>query len=78
MKYTFSTLALAAAAFANPVPADSAAPSSVSIEGVVYGGSGCPQGSIDVTWTDKAVLPISTLPFLASLCTPSIETKKLH
>jgi hypothetical protein len=73
MKYIFSTLALAATALANPVPAD-AAPSSFSIEGVVYGGSGCPQGSLDINWTDKAILPISTLHF-PHLC---IATKQAY
>ncbi|EAT81105.2 hypothetical protein SNOG_11397 [Parastagonospora nodorum SN15] len=59
MKYTFATLALAAASLANPVPTTSSdAPSSFKIVNVVSGGSGCPQGSIDVNWTDNKIFPI--------------------
>ncbi|KAF2820735.1 hypothetical protein CC86DRAFT_304601 [Ophiobolus disseminans] len=59
MKYTFATLALAAATVATPVPgAASAAPSSFRITNVVSAGSGCPQGSIDVKWTDNKIFPI--------------------
>jgi hypothetical protein len=62
MKYTFATLAFAAASLANPVPeAAAAAPSSFKITNVVSGGSGCPQGSIDVNWSDNRVFPICTL-----------------
>ncbi|KAH7391112.1 hypothetical protein DE146DRAFT_155845 [Phaeosphaeria sp. MPI-PUGE-AT-0046c] len=57
MKYTLTTLALAVATFASPAP--SVAPSSFKIANVVSGGSGCPQGSIDIDWTDQKVLPIS-------------------
>tara|TARA_R110002003_G_scaffold228_12_gene16680 strand:+ start:14519 stop:14737 length:219 start_codon:yes stop_codon:yes gene_type:complete len=63
MKYTFATLALAAASLANPVPevvSRDAAPSSFKIVDVVSGGSGCPQGSIDVKWTDNKIFPICT------------------
>lgn len=59
MKYTLTTLALAAVAFATPAPA--VAPGSFKIANVVSGGSGCPQGSIDIDWTDQKVLPICTL-----------------
>jgi hypothetical protein len=59
MKYTIATLALAAASLANPVPAPAtSAPSSFKITNVVSGGSGCPQGSIDVDWKDSKLLPI--------------------
>jgi hypothetical protein len=59
MKYTFATLALAATSLANPVPdAVSSAPSSFKIVNVVSGGSGCPQGSIDINWSDNRVFPI--------------------
>ncbi|KAF1851354.1 uncharacterized protein K460DRAFT_412927 [Cucurbitaria berberidis CBS 394.84] len=58
MKYTFTTLAFAALSFANPVPQSYSAPPSFRIKNVVSGGSGCPQGSIDINWTDNRVLPI--------------------
>lgn len=59
MKYTFATLALAAASLASPVPdGGSPTPSSFKITNVVSGGSGCPQGSIDINWTDNRILPI--------------------
>jgi hypothetical protein len=65
MKYTFATLALAAASLANPVPTTSSdAPSSFKIVNVVSGGSGCPQGSIDVNWTDNKIFPICKSPLL--------------
>lgn len=66
MKYTLATLALAAASLASPVPATSYdAPSSFKIVNVVSGGSGCPQGSIDVNWTDNKIFPICTSSHLA-------------
>jgi len=59
MKYTFTALALAALSFANPVPEAAApAPSSFKITNVISGGSGCPQDSIDIDWTDNKILPI--------------------
>lgn len=60
MKYAFATtLAIAALSSASPVSqARDDAPSGFKITNVVYGGSGCPQGSIDVDWTDSRVLPI--------------------
>ncbi|KAF1914148.1 hypothetical protein BDU57DRAFT_500208 [Ampelomyces quisqualis] len=59
MKYTFATVALAAASLASPVPETaSVAPSSFKITNVVSGGSGCPQGSIDINWSDNRVFPI--------------------
>ena len=35
-----------------------AAPPAFKIVNVVSGGTGCPQGSIEVNWTDERVLPI--------------------
>ena len=63
MKYTFTALALAALSLASPVPdaAPATAPSSFKIAGVVSGGSGCPQGSIDIDYTDSRILPICKL-----------------
>ncbi|PSN67193.1 hypothetical protein BS50DRAFT_385006 [Corynespora cassiicola Philippines] len=59
MKSTFTVLALAALSLANPIPdAISAAPPSFRIKKVASGGSGCPQGSIDVDFTDSRILPI--------------------
>ncbi|KAH8728293.1 hypothetical protein GQ44DRAFT_609335 [Phaeosphaeriaceae sp. PMI808] len=59
MKYTLATLVLAATSLASPVPeAKGPAPSSFKIANVVSGGSGCPQGSIDVDWTDNKLFPI--------------------
>jgi hypothetical protein len=60
MKYLFTTLALAATSLSSPVPDSSPAPSSFKITNVVSGGSGCPQGSIDINWTDNRILPICT------------------
>ncbi|KAL6706441.1 hypothetical protein ACN47E_005547 [Coniothyrium glycines] len=56
MKYTFTTLALAALSTA--LPQASPAPPSFKIKNVISGGSGCPQGSIDIDWTDNKILPI--------------------
>ncbi|KAH7138597.1 hypothetical protein B0J11DRAFT_20568 [Dendryphion nanum] len=58
MKYTFTALALAAVALATPIPESDFAPPSFKIADVISGGSGCPQGSIDVDFTDSSVLPI--------------------
>ncbi|KAF2868811.1 hypothetical protein BDV95DRAFT_597125 [Massariosphaeria phaeospora] len=58
MKYTFTALALAATALANPLPEAQGAPPSFRIKNVVSGGSGCPQGSVDIDYTDSKVLPI--------------------
>ncbi|CAO2658074.1 Nn.00g073340.m01.CDS01 [Neocucurbitaria sp. VM-36] len=58
MKYTFTALALAALSFANPVPETYSAPPTFKITSVASGGSGCPQGSIDIKWTDNRILPI--------------------
>jgi hypothetical protein len=55
-------LSLASLAFASPVPeaapAAAAAPPAFKIKNVVSGGSGCPQGSIDINFSDSAILPI--------------------
>lgn len=63
MRYTFAALAFAALSLANPLPdaAPATAPSSFKIAGVVSGGSGCPQGSIDIDYTDSRILPICKL-----------------
>lgn len=55
MKGLLATLALAAVSLASPT---NQAPDSFKIKNVVYGGSGCPQGSIDVDWTENGILPI--------------------
>ncbi|KAJ4988849.1 secreted protein [Stagonosporopsis vannaccii] len=57
MKSTFLTIALATAVAALPQTL-STPPPSFNITNVVAGGTGCPQGSIDVRWTDDAILPI--------------------
>lgn len=62
MKYTYAALALAAGAAATPaseIVTRDPTPSSFKITNVVYGGSGCPQGSIDIKWNDSRVFPIS-------------------
>lgn len=54
-----ATLALAGVAFASPLPESAAAaPSSFKINGVISGGSGCPQGSIDVDYNSQGILPV--------------------
>lgn len=59
MKYTFTALTLAALSLASPVPdAAAPAPPSFKIAKVISGGSGCPQGSIDIDYTDSKILPI--------------------
>ncbi|KAH6643084.1 hypothetical protein C7974DRAFT_116951 [Boeremia exigua] len=57
MQSVLLTLVLAAAAAALPQTASSTPPA-FNITDVVSGGSGCPRGSVDVRWTDNAVLPI--------------------
>jgi hypothetical protein len=57
MKLALSMLAVSAVAFALPQSA-STPPPSFKITNVVSGGTGCPQGTIDVKWTDDKVLPI--------------------
>ncbi|KAH7086148.1 hypothetical protein FB567DRAFT_63341 [Paraphoma chrysanthemicola] len=62
MKYTYAALALAAGAAATPaseIVTRDPTPSSFKITNVVYGGSGCPQGSIDIKWNDSRVFPIN-------------------
>ncbi|ORY15766.1 hypothetical protein BCR34DRAFT_477483 [Clohesyomyces aquaticus] len=61
MKYLATSFALAGMVLANPVPetvAGATSPDTFKIAKVVYGGSGCPQGSINVDFTDSRVLPI--------------------
>lgn len=55
MKYTLTAIALAVTTIAAPT---NQAPDSFKITKVVSGGSGCPQGSIDINWTDNGILPI--------------------
>lgn len=62
MKFILPFLVLAATSIAAP---QNAAPPSFRIKNVISGGSGCPQGSIDVSWTDSKVLPICTSPSLS-------------
>lgn len=59
MKLTLASLALAALSVASPVPDTTATgPSSYKITNIVSGGSGCPQGSIDINYNDNTVFPI--------------------
>ena len=64
MKFTLPILTVAAVASALP-QTTSTPPPSFKITNVISGGTGCPQGSIDVSWTDNKILPIST--FASSL-----------
>lgn len=57
MKFALPALAVVAVASALP-QTTSTPPPSFKITNVVSGGTGCPQGSIDVDWTDDRVLPI--------------------
>ena len=66
MKYTLTALALAAISFAAPTYQS---PDSFKINSVVSGGSGCPQGSIDINWTDNGILPICASSFSTALLT---------
>jgi hypothetical protein len=68
MKLSFSLLATSLSlTLATPLPSapSSLAPPSFKITNVVHGGSGCPQGSMNITWTDTRVLPICTSPSTA-------------
>ena len=77
MKCTLATLVLAAVAAAAPTYQ---APDSFKIKSVVSGGSGCPQGSIDIDWTEQGILPIcmsSPMPsFPQPLCWVRVLTYK--
>ncbi|KAF2627545.1 hypothetical protein BU25DRAFT_439961 [Macroventuria anomochaeta] len=57
MKFAVPALAFVAVASALP-QTTSTPPPSFEITNVVSGGTGCPQGSIDVNWTDNKILPI--------------------
>ncbi|KAF2466023.1 uncharacterized protein BDR25DRAFT_238543 [Lindgomyces ingoldianus] len=59
MKYIVTSFTLAALVLAGPVP-DVASPSppSYKIISAIHGGNGCPQGSIDLEFTDSRLLPI--------------------
>ena len=43
------------------------APPAFKLNNVIYGGSGCPQGSIDIKWTDSGILPICMSHFFSSV-----------
>ena len=59
-------------------PRDSAAsPPSFKINRVVSGGSGCPQGSIDINWTNNGILPIC-MSALPSPSSPSPTPKDVY
>lgn len=58
MKSFTTALALLPLAFANPLPASGSPPPAFKIEGISSGGSGCPQGSIDVKFSGTDILPI--------------------
>ncbi|KAL1599313.1 hypothetical protein SLS59_006330 [Nothophoma quercina] len=58
MKFTLPILTFAAVASALP-QTTSIPPPSFKITNVISGGTGCPQGSIDVSWTDNKILPIN-------------------
>ena len=53
-------LTLASLTLATPLPASNAAlaPPAFKIKNVVSGGSGCPQGSIDIIFSDSTLMPI--------------------
>ena len=57
MKFVLSVAAVVAVSSALPQNL-TAAPPAFKIVNVVSGGTGCPQGSIEVNWTDERVLPI--------------------
>jgi hypothetical protein len=58
---SFIALSFPLLALSSPLtPNAAAAPPSFKINKVVSGGSGCPQGSIDVDWTNNGILPICT------------------
>lgn len=62
MKYSSSILALAALAASNPLPVPQDGPSGHEIEiaGVTYGGTGCPDGTVQGLLTDdKTTLTLS-------------------
>lgn len=75
MKLALPILTVAAVASALPQTA-STPPPSFKITNVVSGGTGCPQGSIDVNWTDDKVLPICES--LSPLRQPSSHIKIRH
>ncbi|KAH9880861.1 hypothetical protein IAQ61_001155 [Plenodomus lingam] len=70
MKYTLPTLALAAITLASPT---NIAPPAFKITNVISGGSGCPQGSIEVSWTDSRILPIYFTPAFTAKTGPSTD-----
>jgi hypothetical protein len=78
MKLTLPFLATALSlpfTHATPIPdavaPPSTAPSAFKIVNVVHGGSGCPQGSLNLTWTDTQLLPITFPPAFTASVGPS-------
>ncbi|KAF1926202.1 uncharacterized protein M421DRAFT_422877 [Didymella exigua CBS 183.55] len=68
-------LALPVAALASALPQTaSTPPPSFKITNVVSGGTGCPSGSINVEWTDDAVLPIHFGPDFIAAVGPGVAT----
>ena len=65
MKFLLSVAAVVAVA---------AAPPAFKIVNVVSGGTGCPQGSIEVNWTDERVLPICKSPYEFPFLKPSLSS----
>ncbi|KAF1356015.1 hypothetical protein EJ07DRAFT_130232 [Lizonia empirigonia] len=57
MRLTIPILGFTAIVSALPQP--STPPPCFKITNVVSGGTGCPQGSINATWTDEQILPIN-------------------
>lgn len=62
---SFVALALPLLAIASPVPGDiAAAPPAFKINGVIHGGTGCPQGTLDIGYSNNGILPICKIPSL--------------
>lgn len=56
---SFLALSMASLALASPIPdAVAAAPPAFKVKSVISGGSGCPQGSINIDYTNSGILPI--------------------
>ncbi|KAF1971559.1 hypothetical protein BU23DRAFT_509645 [Bimuria novae-zelandiae CBS 107.79] len=56
---SFIALSLPLLALSAPTSQDNtSAPPAFGINKVISGGSGCPQGSIDINWTNNGILPI--------------------
>ncbi|KAI8933768.1 hypothetical protein NX059_009480 [Plenodomus lindquistii] len=70
MKYTLPTLALLSTTLAAPT---TIAPPAFKITKVISGGSGCPQDSIDISWTDSRILPIYFTPAFTATTGPNTD-----